>query len=90
MISNILKNKFSNKSTPIELKAVIKADERLANKILNVMETLQIIEISCGEIRVDVLKQKIEDIAQIELNKDRNQFEKEMEAFKEKIKNEIA
>ena len=90
MISNILKNKFSNKSTPDELKAVIKADERLANKILNVMNTLQIIEINSTKTKVDVFKHKIEDIAQMERITNNDQFEKEMDAFKEKIKNEIA
>ena len=90
MISNILKNKFDCKFIPDELKAVIKTDERLANKILNVMNTLEIIDISSTKIKVDVHKNKIEDIAQMERIMDRNQFEKEMEAFKEKIKNEIA
>ena len=89
MISNILKNKFANKNTPDELKAAIKADYRLANKILNVMNTLQIININSTKTKVDVFKHKIEEIAQMERISDEDQFEKEMNAYKEKIKNTL-
>ena len=90
IVACILKNKFNNKETPDKLKDVIKKDVRLANKILNVMNTLQIIEINSTKTKVDVFKHKIEEIAQMEKIKDTDQFEQEMNAFKDKIKNEIA
>ena len=80
MLSNILKNKLNKKDTSTEIKEVIKNDSRLANKIINVMRNLRILDICSSSMQIEIFNHKIEEIADSTFN---------FEDFKVKTRNII-
>ena len=80
IVTNILKNIWSKKKTPLEIKETINKDNKMTNKVIIMMIQLKIIEVSENKENIQVIKEQIEKIGKEDFD---------FENFKIEIKSRI-